>query len=244
MNNLTRWLVATLVVLGVVAAGGLWYVFFRPAGPAPVALSSASPAPAGSIVGPSLGPGPTKGATMPASAVQGTWAIDPSASSFVGYRVQETLAGIGGNTAVGRTSAVTGTLTLSGTSLTAVSISADLTGLRSDDDRRDSQLHQRGLETDRFPTATFSLSQPIDLGTLPADSQAIEVTATGQLTLHGVTKTVQVPLQARIANGTIEVAGSVEIQFADYGIVAPTSFIALSVQDHGTLELHLFFTHA
>jgi hypothetical protein len=35
-----------------------------------------------------------------------------------------------------------------------------------------------------------------------------------------------------------------EITFADFGIAKPTSFLVLSVQDHGTLELQLFFTHA
>ena len=67
--------------------------------------------------------------------------------------------------------------------------------------------------------------------------------ATGDLTLHGVTKSVQVPLQARLSGSTIEVVGSVGIVFADYGITPPTSFIALSVDDHGTMELHLFLTH-
>ena len=35
---------------------------------------------------------------------------------------------------------------------------------------------------------------------------------------------------------------NIEIVFADYQITPPTSFIALSVADHGTMELHLFFT--
>ena len=242
--NLTRWLAAAVLVVGVAAAGGLWYVFFRPAGPAPVALSSEAPTSSGGLAAPSLGPAATGSAGSTATTVEGSWAIDPSAGSFVGYRVQEQLAGIGGNTAVGRTSAVTGTLTIAGTSVTDVEITADLTQLKSDDDRRDSQLQQRGLETDSFPTATFKLTQPIDLGSIPADGQTISVTATGQLTLHGVTKTVQVPLQARLSGSTIEVVGSIEITFADYSITPPTSFIALSVADHGTMELDLHFSKA
>jgi polyisoprenoid-binding protein YceI len=241
--SLTRWLVVILLVLGAVAAAGLWYVFFRPAGAVPVALSSPSPGSSVAVAGPTLGPGSSKSGT-PASGIEGTWAIQPSASSFVGYRVQETLAGIGGNTAVGRTSSVSGTLTISGTTVTKVDITADLATLRSDDDRRDGQLRQRGLETGRYPTATFSVSQPIELGSMPEDGQTIDVTATGELTLHGVTKSVQIPLQARLSGGIIEVAGSLALQFADYRITAPTSFIALSVQDHGTMELHLYFARS
>ena len=40
----------------------------------------------------------------------------------------------------------------------------------------------------------------------------------------------------------IEVAGSIEITFADYNITPPSSFAVLSIADHGTLELQLFFT--
>jgi hypothetical protein len=221
--NLTRWLGVAVLVAGVGAAVGLWYLFFRPSGPAPVALSSESPA-SGAVA--TLGPGTSAGPDGTLSGgIDGTWSIDASQGSFVGYRVQEPLA-------------------ISGTQVTDVSITADLTQLKSDDQRRDGQLQQRGLETDTFPTATFKLSQPIDLGSVPADGQTISVTATGELTLHGVTKTVDIPLQARLNGNTIEIVGSLAITFADYSITPPTSFIALSVADHGTMELHLFFTRA
>lgn len=243
--NRTRLLAVAVLAAGVAAVGGLWYVFLRPSGPAPVALSSASP---GAGSGGSLATLAPAGSASPggtlSGGIDGSWSVDTSQGSFVGYRVQEELAGIGGNTAVGQTTSVTGTLEISGTSVTDVEVTADLTALKSDDDRRDGQLRQRGLETDTFPTATFKLSQPIDLGSVPVDGQTITVAATGSLTLHGVTKTVQVPLQARLNFNTIEVVGSIDIVFADYSISPPTSFIALSVADHGTMELHLFFTKA
>jgi len=241
--NLTRWLAAVAAVLVAVAIGGLWYVFLRPAGPAPVNLSSPAPGSSSAAAAPTLGPAPSPGGTA-AAGIEGTWAVQASGSSFVGYRVQETLAGIGGNTAVGRTTNVTGTLTITGTSVTQVEITADLTTLRSDDDRRDGQLRDRGLETRTYSTATFKLDQPIELGSVPVEGQVADVTATGELTLHGVTKTVQIPLQARLSGGVIEVIGSLQVQFADYGIVPPTSFIALSVEDHGTMELDLSFTRS
>jgi len=139
---------------------------------------------------------------------------------------------------------VTGTLTIAGTKLTAASITADLTALQSDDQRRDGQLQGHGLETGTFPNATFSLTAPIDLGADPANGQEIDVTATGQLTLHGQTKTVEIPLKARLSGSIIEVVGSLPITFSDYGIVKPSSFAVLSVADQGTLELQLFFDHA
>ena len=165
-------------------------------------------------------------------------------SSFVGYRVQETLASIGANTAVGRTPAVSGTLTLSGTIVTAAEITADLTQLKSDDDRRDGQLRRQGIQTSQFPNATFTLTKPIDLGSIPADGTSVSVTATGDFTLHGVTKSVEIPLQAKLSGSTIVVTGSLPIAFADYGIEPPNSFVVVSIEDHGIMELQLLFTHA
>jgi polyisoprenoid-binding protein YceI len=234
-----------VILVGIVAGGGygLWILFLQPPGPAAVNVSTV---PIPSIAASGSGSLPTTPASF-----DGTWKVDTSigsfsdsTSSFVGYRVQEQLANIGANTAVGRTPDVSGTLTLQGTTVTVVEVTANLATLKSNDDRRDGQLHRQALETDQFPTATFKLTQPIDLGAAPAEGQAVSVTATGDLTLHGQTKSVQIPLKAKRAGGVIAVSGSLEITFADFGIAKPTSFLVLSVQDHGTLELQLFFTRA
>jgi polyisoprenoid-binding protein YceI len=250
------------VLVAVVAAGafGLWYIFLRPSGPAAVgetsvvipstaaaSSSTASSSPASSSSESSADPSPVAAS----GGIDGTWNVDTSigsfsdfTDSFVGYRVQEELANIGGNIAVGRTPDVSGSLTIAGTKVTAVTIEADLTGLKSDDDRRDGQLSRQGLETSTFPTATFTLTSPIDLGSVPADGTEISVTASGQLTLHGQTKDIQIPLKAKLSGNTIGVTGSIDIAFADYGITKPNSFAVLSVADTGTLELQLFFTRA
>ena len=39
-----------------------------------------------------------------------------------------------------------------------------MTTLESDDDRRDGQLRRQAIQTEQFPTATFKLTSPIDLG--------------------------------------------------------------------------------
>ena len=252
-----------VVVLAVAIAGaaGLWYLFFRPAGPAPVSLASlpavtASPSATGTATAvgadPSTDPAASEdpaATAATAAGIAGSWTVDPSIGSgdtgtFVGYRVQETLATVGAQEAVGRTSNVTGTMTIDGTTITAVDITADLTTLQSDEANRDRQLQRQGIETGTYPTATFSLTQPIDIGSVPADGQVVDATATGNLTLHGVTKEVQIPLQARIDGGVITVVGSLPIQFADYNITSPQGMIVLSIEDHGTLELQLHFARA
>jgi polyisoprenoid-binding protein YceI len=248
-------LALTGLALAVVAAGafGIWYLFLRPAPPAAVALPSIPVSSPGSSAAASAEPGASSepGASTAAGGLEGTWEVDPTvgsftdfSGSFVGYRVQEELASIGAQEAVGRTPNVSGGLTISGTTIEAVEVTADLTTLESDDDRRDGQLERQGIQTGTFPTATFRLTTPIALGSLPVEGAAISVTATGELTLHGQTRTVEVPLQARLSGGVISVTGSIPIAFADYGIERPNSMIVLSIAEQGTMEFQLHFRQA
>jgi polyisoprenoid-binding protein YceI len=238
-RRLNRKVVIAIVVVAIIAVAGggfgLWYILVGPSGPASVN--------AGAPVIPA-----TANVAAPAS-IDGTWTvndtlgtIDDGSASFVGYRVREQLVGVGGHTAVGRTTKVTGTMNLSGATVSSVSITADLTALQSDDSLRDDQLKTQAIDTNQFPDATFKTTAPINLGSLPADGTTVSVTAQGQLTIHGVTKSVQIPLQAIRKGGIIAIAGSLPIVFADYGFAGPNSFSVLSVDDHGTMELHLLFT--
>jgi polyisoprenoid-binding protein YceI len=251
--------IAAIVVL-VAAGAGLWYLFLRPAGPAPVSLGSS---PAASLAAESaVAEASTDASSAPASAdpspgggeaggIAGTWTVDPTvgsfddfSGSFVGYRVQEELASVGATEAVGRTPDVTGTLTVDGTTITAAEFTADLTTLQSDEGNRDRQLQRQALETGTFPTATFTLTEPIELGSAPAEGQTVDATATGDLTIHGTTKSVEIPLQAKLENGVVTVVGSLPILFADYGMEKPQAMIVLSVADNGTMEFQLQFTKA
>ena len=246
-------LAALLLAALAVGAFGLWYLFFRPSGPPAVADASLPPVPtsaASSAASANASAASSNGPVAPGD-VSGTWNVDTSigsfaanTSSFVGYRVQEQLASIGANTAVGRTPNVTGTLTIAGAKVTAATVTADLTTLKSDDNQRDGQLNRQGIETGTYPTATFTLTAPIDLGSVPAEGQEIQVTASGQLNLHGQTKDVQVPMRARLSGGVITLSGSIPIVFADYGIQKPNSFKVLTIADQGTMEFQLFFSRA
>jgi polyisoprenoid-binding protein YceI len=199
--------------------------------------------------------------TQPAASVagtdgslDGTWTIDPTIGSFdyaandfsgswVGYRVQEELAGIGGTVAVGRTPDVSGSISLSGTTLTAADLTADLTTLRSDESMRDGQLGRQGVQTDQFPTATFVLTQPIELGTIPDENVAFTVDAVGDLTIHGVTNNVTIPLNVIRAGDIVGVSGSLTFTWGDFGMEQPTSMRVVSLADELTMELQAFFRH-
>jgi polyisoprenoid-binding protein YceI len=236
-----------------VAAGG-WYFFLRADAPPPVTLEDAVDAVTDTTAATPDGATATTAAATPtttatsggddgstAGAVDGTGVVDP-APSFVGYRVGEELAGIGTTEAAGRTSDVTGGLTIDGSAITAVDVEANLTTLTSDDSNRDAALRTRGLETETFPTATFTLTSPIELGAPPAEGETISATAVGDLTLHGVTNSVELPIEGSLVDGgTIVVVGSMPVTMADYDIEPPTGLRVLSIEDVGTIELQLAF---
>jgi polyisoprenoid-binding protein YceI len=212
-----------------------------------------APATLAQSAGPSVGPASATGSTD-AGSLDGTWSVDPSIGSFdyaagdfsgtwVGYRAQEELVGVGGAVAVGRTPDLTGSVTLDGTTLTAADLTADLTTLRSDESMRDGQLGRQGIQTDQFPTATFVLTQPIDLGSLPAEGESIDVTAVGDLTLHGVTRNVSIPLAAVRSGDVIGVAGSLTFTWGDFGMEQPSSMRVVSLANDVTMELQVFFRH-
>lgn len=250
----------TAVVVLAVAALGVWYFMFRDDAPDAVDINDAVAAAASSTVTPARtatsvatsapGASATTVASATATASGGTssgnlggiWSIVSGSQSFVGYRVKEELAQVGAATAVGRTSAVTGTLAFNGTdTITDVALNADLSKLASDRNQRDDALKRQALETSTFPTATFKLTQPIKLDKVPAAGVTVSANAVGDLTLHGVTKSVTIPIQGQLVNNQVVVVGSTDIVFADYKIAQPTSFSVLSVENHGTLELQLYF---
>jgi polyisoprenoid-binding protein YceI len=179
-------------------------------------------------------------AAAPLTAIDGTWSITDG--SQAGYRIKEILLGQS-TEAVGRTTKVTGQLTASGTTISTASFSVDMASVSSDDGTRDGQFRGRIMNVSQFPTATFTLTSPIDIGSIPANEQEITVKATGDLALHGVTKSVTFDLTAKLNGQNINVAGSTTIVFADYDIDNPSSGAA-KTGDDGLLEVLLVFAKA
>ena len=169
----------------------------------------------------------------------GTWMLSEDGRSFVGYRIGETFADIGTATAVGRTSDLTAELDFDGTRITRVAITADLRTLRSDQSRRDQALRSRGLETDTYPTATFTLSEPVAVDEAALSGGVIEQSVRGTLELHGVANDVEVALTGQLVDGLAVIVGSSEIVLADYEIVPPTNFRVISIEDSGTMEFQI-----
>jgi polyisoprenoid-binding protein YceI len=228
-----RWTVAGVVAVAVLAvAGPLVYInFIKSDAPAPLTAATTAPTtPVTTQAGQSASDG----------SIAGTYSV--TSGSQAGYRVKEVLFGQDAE-AVGRTSAVTGQITVDGTRVTAGDFSVDLTTVQSDESRRDNQFQGRIMDTATYPTATFKLAQPIELSSLPADGATISAKAQGQLTLHGTTRQVTVDVSAQRSAGSIRLSGQIPVTFADWNIPNP-SFGPASTEDHGLIEFLLVLARA
>ncbi len=255
MAKRTLVIIGILVAVVVVAVGG-WYFLIRSDAPdapdsesARDALETDDTAQTSTTSTPDTSAPDTSDADDAGAAMSATWTIDTTVGgesiddrTFVGYKVQEELVQIGESTAFGRSPGVSGTLVIDGTTATSVDIEADLTALESDSGFRDGALGKQALETDTFPTATFTLTAPIDFGDVPVEGTVVEVTAVGDLDLHGVVNEVEIPLEAQLVDDTIAVTGTAPVLFSDFDIDPPSAPVVASVDDNGTIELQLFFT--
>lgn len=231
MKKSTKIIIAVLVVVAL-AVGGFLIWFYVVKEDAPSKLQTSDVTKALCVAG--------DAATPLGGDASGTW--DITTDSTLGYRVKEVLAGLD-TVGAGRTHDVTGSLVIDGTTVISADFTADMTTVVSGDGRRDAQFRDRIMAVDKFPTATFQLTEPIELGTIPAEGEEITVKATGDLTLRGKTLPVTFDLTAATKCGRIGVLGSTTIVFFDYLIPNPSNGFA-ETGDDGTLEFVLVFDKA
>ena len=250
-----RILAAAVVLIVAIGIGGYaaYDQVLRGDSIAPLALPTTLPASSGaSTADPTAAASTGSGSVASADPaggsgdVAGSWSI--TSGSQAGYRVREQLASLPAESdAVGRTDQLSGTITVSTdgstVSVTAGSIQVDMTSITSDKTQRDNRLRTEGLQTDTYPTATFKLTQPVAIPAAAIAGTSSDVTPIGDLTIHGVTKSVHIPAKAQLSGGTIQVAGSIAFPLSDYGMTAPNigGFI-VSIADQGTLEFVVVFS--
>lgn len=151
------------------------------------------------------------------------------------YFVREQLAGVSfPNDAIGVTSAMTGGIVVdsSGHIVSDESkIVVDVTGLKSDRDRRDGYVQRRTLETERFPTVELVPKEVRGLPSpLPAEGKAT-FELSGDLTIKGVTRPTTWQVAARFRDNAIVGTASTGFTFDDFEMTKPSVSILLSVAD-------------
>ncbi|QQD76324.1 YceI family protein [Curtobacterium sp. YC1] len=173
--------------------------------------------------------------TLDAEDADGTWTS--TGSSYAGYRVHEVLQGNDVNV-VGRTKDIEGTAVVDGGSLTKAKVTVQVAKITTPESARDEYFRSTALQTDEYPTATFELTKPVDV-TKALDGSTQDVTLTGTMDLHGVEQPVTADAQVAVGKGgTVQVAGTVPITFADYGVKAP-SLGFVTVDGKGSVEFSL-----
>jgi polyisoprenoid-binding protein YceI len=223
-----RWWIVGVIVVVVLLVGGPFVYIHLIEGPAPGRLSL-PPNHTGSITT----------SPAPSSTISGVWNV--GAGSIVGYRVQEVLVGQQ-STAVGRTTRVSGSISISGTSVVKGSFTVDMSSVKSDQSERNDQFDGRIMDVSAYPLAKFVLTNPIALDAIPAGGTAQRYSASGDLTMHGVTKNVTFMVSAERRGTTIYVLADIPIVFADWSISNPSVGGFVTTQSTGTLEVLLDLT--
>lgn len=129
----------------------------------------------------------------------------------------------------------------------------DLTTVKTGIDMRDQHMREQYLHTDTFPKATFKLAKVTKSSAKAlADGQPVEITADGELTIHGVTKPVSAvgtvtymkeseDTKARLPGDLLHVDVSFPILLSDFNVERP-KFVILKVNDKVNLHVDVFAT--
>ena len=251
-----------LSVLAVAAAGAGWYFFIREDNKAQEVAAdvtddvrraaAASPSPAASAA-PGGSPAPSAtaastGAGGGLSSLRGASYRVVEGQGSAWYLAPEKLASLPTTSvAKGTTKEVRGEFHFTAEGLDPArktTFTVGLASIASDQSRRDSRMHQ-ALETQKFPTATFTATRLVGL---PAEftAQEVEMQLTGILDLHGVQKEVTWKVQVKKDAATNILSGlaTTEFKYSDFGSTKPDIAGFVTVEENVQLQVQLFVAPA
>lgn len=109
------------------------------------------------------------------------------------------------------------------TGLATGEVVIDLSRADTGIERRDQKMHEKVLETDRYPTAVYAVER-IDL---PASLQQgrNDVQLHGVLELQGSQHTVAVPAVAVVEGDQVTATGWIDVPYVDWGLSDPSFFV-------------------
>ncbi|MBI4787359.1 MAG: YceI family protein [Chloroflexi bacterium] len=159
------------------------------------------------------------------------------------YRVREQLAQVSlPSDAVGKTSAITGTIVgkTDGTIVAAESkFVVDLRTLRSDRDQRDNFLRREVLQSNQYPNAVFVPTQASGLDLTFPPTKPTTFKLIGDLTIRNVTKPVTWDVTCEPQGNGGMCRATTNFNFAYFNLTQPRVPVVLSVVDNIILELDL-----
>ncbi len=238
-----KWVLAGVAAVVVLVVGGTWVYLNVVRDDPPERLTfDAGPEPLDDSTTTMSSPSPQVVSDDGAEAdpVSGTWV--PTDDSVVGYRVGEVLFGQR-TEGVGRTNEIAGEVVIDGLTVRSVEFEVDMASVTSDESRRDNQFRGRIMDVENHPTATLRLVDPIELDGVPDDGEVVQLTASVELTLRGTARVVPVSLQARRNGPLLEVNGTIDVVFEEWGIPNPST-VGITTDDHGDLEFLVVLARA
>ena len=156
------------------------------------------------------------------------------------YRIREQLFGVDfPNDAVGATSNITGSIAFDAKGNvvpTESKIVVDVTGLKSDKDRRDGYVQRNTLQTAQHPTVVLVPTSVKGVKLPLPKSGTLDFQLTGDLTVRGVTRPTIWRGQAKFENGKVTGNVTTTFTFADFQMEKPKVRSVLSVEDDIKLE--------
>jgi polyisoprenoid-binding protein YceI len=152
------------------------------------------------------------------------FAIEPGKPNLVTFQSKATL-----ETFEGKTRQVSGAVRVTLGNLedsVDVLVDVDLASLDTGIGVRNKHMREEHLETARYPKAEFHGVKLLDPSSPSiAPGEKVSCTIAGDLSLHGVTKPVEIPVVVSMPSNTarisMHVVGRFDVKLADYGIARP-----------------------
>ena len=110
----------------------------------------------------------------------------------------------------------------------------DMTSAETGNSRRDRKMHEKILESDRFPRAVFHLQRVSGNFRREGDS---DVLLHGVLDFHGTSHMIDLPVTAHVRGAEVTADGEMTIPYVDWGLRDPSFFI-LRVEKEVKVDVH------
>ena len=98
--------------------------------------------------------------------------------------------------------------------------------------------------SDSPPPAALDPAPTTTAGEAAAEGEQVQGEGTGRLTVHGVTREVDLSVQGRWNGSTIQVVGQLPVKMSDFQIEPPRFGPVVSIEDSLNVDFNLVFERA
>lgn len=174
------------------------------------------------------------------TSIDGDWRVvsgtAPNLSS-IGFTFQELLPAEDRVTS-GSTRAIKGEAKVENSTLTSGRVEIDMAQIGTDQEKRDINVRSKIFMTDKFPIASFEVTEDVDLSSVGDDAQVAEVVVPGTLTIKDQSNPVKPTFKVVRSGDNIILSTTIHINRKDYNVESP-EFIAAKINDEGDINVLL-----